>query len=107
MFGSEKDIYNPWSITEFLKEGRYQTYWVATSSNGMVSKLIQTASSEVKTKMEELLQGGEIVENFDEQIVFNQLDVNESAIWSLLMASGYLKAVEVEYREKKWSRGII
>ncbi len=98
VFGSEKDIYNPWSITEFLKEGRYQTYWVATSSNGMVSKLIQTASSEVKTKMEELLQGGEIVENFDEQIVFNQLDVNESAIWSLLMASGYLKAVEVEYR---------
>ena len=98
VFGSEKDIYNPWSITGFLKEGRYQTYWVATSSNGMVSKLIQTASSEVKTKMEELLQGGEIVENFDEQIVFNQLDVNESAIWSLLMASGYLKAVEVEYR---------
>ena len=98
VFGSEKDIYNPWSITGFLKEGRYQTYWVATSSNGMVSKLIQTASSEVKTKMEELLQGGEIVENFDEQIVFNQLNVNESAIWSLLMASGYLKAVEVEYR---------
>ena len=98
VFGSEKDIYNPWLITEFLKEGRYQTYWVATSSNGMVSKLIQTASSEVKTKMEELLQGGGIVENFDEQIVFNQLDVNESAIWSLLMASGYLKAVEVEYR---------
>ena len=98
VFGSEKDIYNPWSITGFLKEGRYQTYWVATSSNGMVSKLIQTASSEIKTKMEELLQGREIVENFDEQIVFNQLDVNESAIWSLLMASGYLKAVEVEYR---------
>ena len=98
VIGTEKDIYNPWSITNFLKKKKYQTYWVATSSNGMVSKLIQTASSEVKTKMEELLQGGGIVENFDEQIVFNQLDVNESAIWSLLMASGYLKAVEVEYR---------
>ena len=98
VIGSVKDIYNPWSITNFLKKKEYQTYWVATSSNGMVSKLIQTASSEVKTKMEELLQDGEIVENFDEQIVFNQLDVNESAIWSLLMASGYLKAVEVEYR---------
>ena len=71
-----QDIYNPWSITNFLKKKEYQTYWVATSSNGMVSKLIQTASSEVKTKMEELLQDGEIVENFDEQIVFNQLDVN-------------------------------
>ncbi|MFQ9193379.1 MAG: AAA family ATPase [Candidatus Gastranaerophilaceae bacterium] len=98
VIGPVKDIYNPWSITNFLSKKAYRAYWVATSSNGMASKLIQTASSEVKTKMEELLQGGEIVENFDEQIVFNQLDVNESAIWSLLMASGYLKAVEVEYR---------
>ena len=98
VIGPVKDIYNPWSITNFLSKKEYRAYWVATSSNGMASKLIQTASSEVKTKMEELLQGGEIVENFDEQIVFNQLDVNESAIWSLLMASGYLKAVEVEYR---------
>ncbi|CDE54750.1 putative uncharacterized protein [Roseburia sp. CAG:303] len=98
VIGPVKDIYNPWSITNFLSKKAYRAYWVATSSNGMASKFIQTASSEVKTKMEELLQGGEIVENFDEQIVFNQLDVNESAIWSLLMASGYLKAVEVEYR---------
>lgn len=98
VIGSLKDIYNPWSITNFLKKNEYRTYWVATSSNGMVSRLIQRASSEVKTKMEELLQDKEIVENFDEQIVFNQLDVDESAIWSLLMASGYLKAVEVEYR---------
>ena len=98
VIGPVKDIYNPWSITNFLSKKEYRAYWVATSSNGMVSKLIQTASSEVKTKMEELLQGGGIVENFDEQIVFNQLNVNESAIWSLLMASGYLKAVEVEYR---------
>ena len=97
VIGSLKDIYNPWSITNFLKKNEYRTYWVATSSNGMVSRLIQRASSEVKTKMEELLQDKEIVENFDEQIVFNQLDVDESAIWSLLMASGYLKAVEVEY----------
>ncbi len=98
VIGSLKDIYNPWSITNFLKKNEYRTYWVSTSSNGMVSRLIQRASSEVKTKMEELLQDKEIVENFDEQIVFNQLDVDESAIWSLLMASGYLKAVEVEYR---------
>ena len=97
VFGNVADIYNPWSITNFLSKKEYRSYWVATSSNGMVSKLIQTASSAVKTKMEVLLQDGEIVENFDEQIVFNQLYDDESAIWSLLMASGYLKAVEVEY----------
>ena len=48
--------------------------------------------------MEELLQGRQIVVTFDEQIVFDQLGRNENAIWSLLLASGYLKAEEVEYR---------
>ena len=97
-FGSHKDIYNPWSITSYLDKKRFAPYWAATSSNGLVSRLLQRASSEVKETMEELLKGGTIVVNFDEQIVFNQLDADESAIWSLLVAGGYLKVNEVEYR---------
>ena len=97
-FGSHKDIYNPWSITSYLDKKRFAPYWAATSSNGLVSRLLQRASSEVKETMEELLKGGTIVVNFDEQIVFNQLDNDESAIWSLLVAGGYLKVNEVEYR---------
>jgi len=42
-------------------------------------------------KEKELLNGGTLHTKIDEQIVFNQLDHNESAIWSLLLASGYLK----------------
>ena len=97
-FGSHKDIYNPWSITSYLDKRKLAPYWASTSSNGLVSRLLQTASAEVKELMEELLRGGTIVVNFDEQIVFNQLDTNESAIWSLLVAGGYLKVNEVEYR---------
>ena len=88
VFGSQRDIYNPWSITGFLDSRKYQSYWTTTSSNNMAGRLIQTASAEVKKQMEELLQGKEIVVHFDEQIVFTQLDTNETAIWSLLMASG-------------------
>ena len=97
-FGSHKDIYNPWSITSYLDKRKLAPYWASTSSNGLVSRLLQTASAEVKELMEELLRGGIVVVNFDEQIVFNQLDTNESAIWSLLVAGGYLKVNEVEYR---------
>ena len=97
-FGSHKDIYNPWSITSYLDKRKLAPYWASTSSNGLVSRLLQTASAEVKELMEELLRGGIIVVNFDEQIVFNQLDTNESAIWSLLVAGGYLKVNVVEYR---------
>ena len=104
-FGEHRDIYNPWSITNYLDEGKLRAYWAATSSNGLVSRLIRTASVDVKEKMEDLLKGQEIVVNFDEQIVYNQLDHNENAIWSLLLASGYLKADQVEHRgrlNKPW-----
>lgn len=97
-FGMHHDIYNPWSITNYLDEKKFRPYWAATSSNSLVNRLIQTASPEIKEQMEQLLKEEEIVVNFDEQIVFNQLSQNESAIWSLLLAGGYLKAEEVEYR---------
>ncbi len=97
-FGSRRDIYNPWSITNFLKERELQPYWASTSSNGLVNKLLRTASAEMKSMMEILLEGGQITVNLDEQIVFNQLEQNENAVWSLLLAGGYLKVEKVEYR---------
>lgn len=97
-FGSHRDIYNPWSITNFLDKKQFRPYWASTSSNGLVNKLIQTAPADIKTMMEKLLQEEEIVVTFDEQIVFNQLDKSKNAIWSLLLAGGYLRAEDVEYR---------
>ena len=97
-FGEHRDIYNPWSITNYLDEGRLYPYWASTSSNGLVSQLIRTASADVKEKMEDLLRGQTITVKFDEQIVYNQLDDNEEAIWSLLLASGYLKVQNIDYR---------
>ena len=98
VFGSRKDIYNPWSITNYLDKKQLRPYWADTSSNGLINRLIRRSSPEIKELMEELLQGREIVVNFDEQIVFEQLEQDENAIWSLMPASGYLKATEVEYR---------
>lgn len=90
-FGKRTDIYNPWSIINFLDKGKLGTYWANTSSNSLAGKLIREGSSEVKMTMESLLNGGVLHTEIDEQIVFNQLDHNESAIWSLLLAGGYLK----------------
>ena len=74
VFGNTHDIYNPWSITNFLDKKQVRPYWAGTSSNSMIDELIRKASTDIKEKMEELLQGKEIVVNFDEQIVFEQLD---------------------------------
>ena len=91
VFGKERDIYNPWSIIYYLDKKEYRTYWADSSSNGLVSKLIQQGSSKTKIIMGELLDGKSIKTKLDEQIVFDQLDGNTEAIWSLLLASGYLK----------------
>ncbi len=91
VFGKERDIYNPWSIINYLDKKEYRTYWADSSSNGLVSKLIQQGSSKTKIIMGELLDGKSIKTKLDEQIVFDQLDGNTEAIWSLLLASGYLK----------------
>ena len=90
-FGEKTDIYNPWSIINFLDEKRFSTYWANTSSNSLVGKLIREGSRDIKVTMEDLLNGGLLHTRIDEQIVFSQLGHNEYAIWSLLLASGYLK----------------
>ena len=98
-FGEQKDIYNPWSIINFLDTGEYNTYWANTSSNSLVGKLIREGNQKVKEKFEILLYGNDIRTPIDEQIVYNQLDGNERAIWSLLLASGYLKVLSYEKYE--------
>ncbi len=96
-FGKHADIYNPWSITSFLKKkGRYETYWVNTSSNGLVSALMKTGSAAMKRTIEDLIAGKSFRVPIDEQIVFNQIEKNENAVWSLLLAAGYLKVVEMD-----------
>ena len=96
IFGDHKDIYNPWSILHFLNKGKVADYWVNTSSNALVSKLIREGSVGIKEKFEILLRGGTIQTSVDEQIVYNQLDDNEEGIWSLLVASGYLKILSYD-----------
>ncbi|MCM1134594.1 MAG: ATP-binding protein [Clostridium sp.] len=105
-FGSERDIYNPWSIINFLDERRVGIYWANTSSNSLVGKLIREGSVNVKKTFEHLMQGESIWIDIDEQIVYNQLSEKENSIWSLLLASGYLKVksfhtLTTEYGEWK------
>ena len=106
IFGKHADIYNPWSILNYLDTGMITTYWANTSSNSLVGKLIREGNGAIKVQFEELLQGKNLRVPVDEQIVYNQLDDNENAIWSLLLASGYLKVLshddmsELELGEK-------
>lgn len=97
VFGEREDIYNPWSIISFLDEKKVGTYWANSSSNSLAGKLVREGSPEIKMTMERLMQGETFQTTLDEQIVFDQLDQGDNAVWSLLLASGYLKAVHYEF----------
>lgn len=99
IFGKQKDIYNPWSILNFLDTGNYSAYWANTSSNGLVGELLREGDRGIKETFETLLRGESIWMPIDEQIVYNQLDSDETSIWSLLLASGYLKVLGYEREE--------
>lgn len=99
-FGSQTDIYNPWSIINYLNKKRAGLYWANTSSNRLVGKLLREGNREIKQAFERLLAGEHLITPIEEQMVYDQLDTNEWAIWSLLLASGYLKVVSYEKYEE-------
>ena len=96
IFGKQRDIYNPWSILNFLDTGEYDTYWANTSANGLVGKLIREGDSGIKQQFEELLQGHHVRAALDEQIVYGELEGDPQAVWSLLLATGYLRVCSHE-----------
>lgn len=96
IFGNVKDIYNPWSILNYLDTGIVTTYWANTSENSLAGKLVREGNPSIKVYFEQLLCGQVIESPIDEQIVYNRLDGNVPAILSLLVASGYLKVVSFE-----------
>lgn len=100
IFGRVSDIYNPWSILNYLDKGKFAAYWANTSANSLAGKLLREGSKSIKETFETLVQGGVIESKLDEQIVYDQLDRKESAIWSLLLASGYLKVVYADIQEE-------
>lgn len=95
-FGKVTDIYNPWSIISFLDERRVGAYWANTSSNSLAGKLIREGSRNIKENFESLLRGESIQAEIDEQIVYDLLNSDEQTVWSLLLASGYLKVKKYE-----------
>ena len=99
--GNKKDIYNPWSIINFLEtNGKYATYWANSSSNGLINRLIREGSVDVKLKMDDLLHDKPIDVYLDDEIIFQNLENDENAMWSMFYASGYLTGECVESLDK-------
>ena len=99
-FGDQTDIYNPWSILNYLDTGKATAYWANSSSNSLVGKLIREGNKETKQNLERLLRGETLRVEIDEQVVYGELHTKRNAVWSLLLASGYLRVLNIEFAEE-------
>lgn len=98
VFGDDTVIYNPWSILNYIDNKKLQPYWVNTSSNDIIRSIITKTSSNVKEKLQVLMEGKALKDvtvnadtNFRE--ILNTNVISEDVLWSLLLVSGYLKPV--------------
>ncbi|MDE7313927.1 MAG: ATP-binding protein [Eubacterium sp.] len=106
-FGKCGSIYNPWSITQFLEKREFKPYWANTSSNALIGKLIQESDGKIKMTVEDFIEGKPFRTVIDEQIVFNEIDQNQDAVWSLLLASGYLKIIDFHALDDEFEEGLV
>ena len=94
-------LYNPWSMASCIREkGELIPYWINTSDNKLIRDLLVKSSAGFKEQFELLLQGKSVEKLIDENIVFGDLQTNESAVWSLLLMTGYLKVVSKRSTEQ-------
>ncbi|HBY05886.1 MAG: hypothetical protein UV38_C0004G0008 [candidate division TM6 bacterium GW2011_GWE2_42_60] len=84
-------IYNPWSIVNLVdNNGRFQPYWVNTSSNALIKDLLKRCTPEMKEELEILITGGRVTKAVQENIIMADIEQNDEVLWNFLLFCGYL-----------------
>jgi len=93
-FGS-KEIYNPWSVINYLSKGCLpQAYWVNTGKNEVLEDVLDAATDDISEKLYSLLRGEPVIARIDQNVVYRSLADDPANIYSLLLVAGYLKTVK-------------
>lgn len=97
IFG-EEIIYNPWSVLNYLNNRRdgFMPYWINSSANDLIKRLLLKGDQGIKIELEELINGGSINKEIDENIVMGEVEDSNENLWSFLLLSGYLKTLKKE-----------
>jgi len=100
LFG-QKEIYNPWSIINFVSDARLdhnsllQPYWSNTSSNDIIHELVVNGNEETHNQIEALMNGKSLTKPIYEDITYRNININTDYIWSFLLFTGYLKPIRL------------
>ncbi len=97
----EQDVYCPWDVLNYVYALRFnpqaqpKAYWINTSGNDMVRRLIEKGSDGTEQlEIEQLIEGETITKPLNENLTHAEIDANIENLWSLLYMTGYLTAVD-------------
>ena len=85
-----KEIYNLWSILNYLRTKELRAYWVNTSDNALIYENLSVANMDVFNSLEKLFEGKEIKKEISPFFTFEELE-RYNGIWQLMVYNGYLK----------------
>ena len=88
-FGNS-EVYNPWSIINYLADRGLQTYWVNTSDNALIYDNLKNSTVDVFNNLQTLFEGKEIKKEISPFFTFEELSKFDG-IWQLMVYNGYLK----------------
>ncbi|MCY7008107.1 ATP-binding protein [Fusobacterium simiae] len=91
-FGSS-EVYNPWSILNYLADRKLQAYWVNTSDNALIYDSLKNSTIDIFNDLERLFEGKEIKKEISPFFTFEELSKYDG-IWQLMVYNGYLKISE-------------
>ena len=93
----DTEIFNPWSVINYFKNGcKPRAFWQSTGSNEIISEVIACADESIYERLEKLLQGDKFRALIDTGVIYPQIKINPSSIYSFLLVAGYLKAENAE-----------
>ena len=98
--GNVEGIYNPWSILNYLTDKELKPYWVNTSSNDLIKRILEKSTT-LKEQMERLLKDEAIEATIDLETIIVGIENKEENIWGLMLQTGYLKVEETVSLEER------
>lgn len=93
------EIYNPWSIINYISNRKVGAYWVGTSNNFLVYDLLEKSGRDIFEDLRKIFQGSSLPKTLDYSFSFQDMQ-NPNEVWQLLTHSGYLKAEELGEKER-------
>lgn len=91
------EIFNPWSVIGYFNnQCRPKAFWQSTGSNDIISEVLSSATPDIMERLEALMQGKSFVTHIDTGVIYPQLQNNPSSVYSFLLVTGYLKAVNID-----------